>query len=236
MPKPRITVIEDDLDISSLLRFNLEKAGYEVTVYRDGLEGQTAVLRDPPDMLLLDLYLPGIEGTDICRNLRANERCANLPIIIISVRNREADIVLGLGLGADDFLCKPFGISELEARVKSVLRRYDKSARKASGSLVCCGPLVIDMDSFTAKLDGEALVLTPTEFRMLHVLASNPDRVYTRDMLKDFAISDDVIVMDHNIDVHIAALRKKLGRWRGVIETVWGVGYRFKCPKAEEEA
>ncbi|MBN2080821.1 response regulator transcription factor [bacterium] len=228
MPTEHIHIIEDQADIINLVKFNLEAEGFSVTSSRDGAEGLDAVRRAPPDLLILDLGLPSLDGFHICQQLKQDEATRQVPILILTVRGGEPDIVQGLRLGADDYVTKPFRIGELIARVKAVRRRYRETAARAEQRVIEAAGVRIDLDRFEVLVDGEPVVFTPTEFRLLQTLAALPGRVFTRENLIDTAVGDDVCVMDHNIDVHIGNIRKKLGERRELIETVWGVGYRFR--------
>lgn len=228
MPRHRIMVIEDDADLSELLRINLTQSGYEVEVHRDGTQGLQAVLRHPPDLLLLDLLLPGTHGLDALRSLRSSKQTKWLPIIIISIKGSETDIVLGLELGADDYLDKPFGMSELESRIKAILRRCERGVQSGTEEDITVNGLHISPTRFTVSLRGKEIQLTRTEFRLLAALASNEGLLMTRESLKEVAFPEDAYVDDHNIDVHMSSLRKKLGPARKMTETVWGMGYRFR--------
>lgn len=224
----RVLVIEDEPDIADLLVYNLEREGYLVTSIDDGGEGLDAARRDVPDLVLLDLMLPGMDGLEVCRGLRAEPRTAAIPVIMVTAKGEESDVVLGLGIGADDYIAKPFSPRELIARVKAVLRRHRSREADAASERIERDGLVVDAGRHEVTVDGERRDFTATEFRLLHFLAGHPGRVYTRDQIIARVIGDAAIIIDRNIDVHIRAIRKKLGRHRDLIETVRGVGYRFR--------
>ena len=229
----KIVVIEDEPDILEVLSFNLRREGFDVVSAASGGAGLEAIGRESPDLVLLDLLLPGVDGLDVCRRLRAQPATARIPVIMVTAKGEESDIVLGLGVGADDYIQKPFSPRELVARVKAVLRRAVGDDNGAEPPVrVARGPLVIDSARHRVLVDGERVELTPTEFRLLHFMASHASRVFTRDQLIDQAIGEGAVVIDRNIDVHIRSLRKKLGRHRALIETVRGVGYAFQDEEA----
>ncbi|MCC7479576.1 response regulator transcription factor [bacterium] len=230
----RIVVIEDEADIAEIIRLNLAAEGYEVQSFSSGREGLSAVTAAPPDLVLLDLMLPEMDGLDVCRAIKADPGAADVPVLIVSAKGKESDVVLGLGLGADDYIPKPFRVGELVARVKAALRRGSRRSIPAEPRL-SYGQLELRPDAFSATLDGEPLVLTATEFRLLSLLAARPGKVFSRQQLMDKCIGEDVLVSERTIDTHLGAVRRKLGRLRGMICTVWGVGYRFD-PEAAEEA
>lgn len=223
----RIVVIEDEADIVEIIRLNLAAEGYAVESFEDGGSGLAAVLARPPDLVLLDLMLPGMDGLDVCREIKASPQGAELPVLIVSAKGKESDVVLGLGLGADDYIPKPFRVGELVARVKTALRRRRQQQSRPSAQLVY-GTLRIDPAAHRASIDGSDLSLTATEFRLLSCLAGSPGRVFSRQQLMQRCIGEDVLVSDRTIDTHLGALRRKLGGLRGMICTVWGVGYRFE--------
>ncbi len=220
----RILVVEDEPDILELMEYNLTRVGYQVTCAADGEEGVVRARRETPDLILLDLMLPKLDGMTVCRELRATPALRSVPIIMVTARGQEEDVVSGLEAGADDYVIKPFGVKVLLARVKAALRR---APANADGRIVR-GGLVVDPERHLATVDGEELTLTATEFRVLRSLATQPGRVFTRDQLVDRAIGRNALVTDRNIDVHVGALRKKLGERRDLIETIRGVGYRFR--------
>ncbi len=227
--KRSIIVIEDDDDIRDLIVYNLEREDFAVQAYGDGEAGYAAVLSRNPDLVILDLMLPGIDGLEICRSLRADPRTAGIPVIMVTAKGDESDVVLGLGLGADDYIGKPFRPRELVARVKVLLRR----TRAVTGSapeqtVIEAEALRIDTQRHTVTADGQPVGLTATEFRLLLFLAAHRGIVFTRDQIIANVIADGAIVIDRNIDVHVRAIRKKLGPYNGVIETIRGVGYRFR--------
>jgi two-component system, OmpR family, alkaline phosphatase synthesis response regulator PhoP len=229
-----VLVIEDEADILELVIYNLSREGFAASGCRDGLEGLRRAQKDLPGLILLDLMLPGLDGIEICRRLRADAATRHIPVIMVTAKGEESDIVLGLSMGADDYVTKPFSPRELLARVRAVLRRG--AARDEPLSVLriirdAASPvdgLTIDPQRFEVLVDGRSVEFTATEFRLLHSLAAHAGRVFTREMLVSQAIGEDAVVIDRNIDVHVRALRKKLGRFSGLVETVRGVGYRFK--------
>jgi len=228
MRQRRIMVIEDEEHILEIISYNLKREGYAVSQARDGEEGLASIRRERPDLIVLDIMLPGIDGLEICRRLKADPALENLPIIMVTAKAEESDIVVGLGVGADDYLAKPFSPRELIARVKAALRRGRWQADRSTAALIELGDLRIDVLRHEAAIDDKELQLTPSEFRLLHYLASNPGRVYTREELLEFTASSGPYVLERNVDTHIKTLRKKLGPKYHLIETVRGVGYRFK--------
>ncbi|MFW5846445.1 MAG: winged helix-turn-helix domain-containing protein, partial [Planctomycetota bacterium] len=175
---------------------------------------------------LLDIMLPGIDGIEVCRLLKQDETTAHIPVIMLTAKSEESDVVLGLSIGADDYVTKPFSPRELMARIKAQLRRQQTQALKPRQRIEH-GPLIIDTDRHEVQLEGRPLELTATEFRMLHFFACNPGRVFSRDQLLEQVVGDRAIVIDRNVDVHVRSIRKKLGEHRMLIETIRGVGYRF---------
>ena len=225
MKKPKIVVIEDEVDILEVINYNLSKEGFDVCSALDGEEGLALIKKEVPDLVLLDLMLPGLDGIEICRKLKTDYSTRSIPIIMVTAKGEESDIVLGLGMGADDYMVKPFRPRELMARIRSVLRRGD-FIEEGEG-VVSIDELVIDINRHEVKLEGKIIVLTAMEFKLLHVLASNPGRVFTRENLLNHVSSDDTFIIDRNIDVHIRSIRKKLDKHRELIETIHRVGYRF---------
>ncbi|REJ85627.1 MAG: DNA-binding response regulator [Acidobacteria bacterium] len=228
MASEKIVVIEDEPDILEVLQFNLEREGFEVKTASSGTEGLQVVEREEPDLVLLDLLLPGVDGLDVCRRLRSSSRQSNVPIIMVTAKGEESDVVLGLGLGADDYVQKPFSPKELVARVKALLRRSQQPTLDEAPKRIVRGPVVIEPERHRILVDGEKRDFTPTEFRLLHFLASHPGRVFSRDQLVNRAIGDQAVVIDRNIDVHIRSVRKKIEPHRDLIETVRGIGYAFR--------
>ena len=226
MKKPKIVVIEDEVDILEVINYNLSKEGFDVCSALDGEEGLALIKKEVPDLVLLDLMLPGLDGIEICRKLKTDYSTRSIPIIMVTAKGEESDIVLGLGMGADDYMVKPFRPRELMARIRSVLRRGD-FIEEGEG-LVSIDELVIDINRHEVKLEGKKIVLTAMEFKLLHFLASHPGRVFTRENLLNHVSSDDTFIIDRNIDVHIRSIRKKLNKHRELIETIHRVGYRFR--------
>lgn len=227
MARQRIIAIEDEPDILEIIRYNLEKESYDFIGETDGEEGLNLVRRELPDLVLLDVMLPGIDGLEICRRLKYEAATREIPVIMVTAKSEESDIVLGLEVGADDYLSKPFGPRELVARVRAVLRRGKVPLDDDDQNRVVFDRLSIDPSRHEVVSDGKKLDLTATEFRLLYFLASNPGRVFSRQRLVKEAIGEDVYILDRNIDVHVRAIRKKLGEANDYILTVRGVGYRF---------
>ena len=225
--KSRILIIEDEPDIVEVIQYNLEREGHKVLACRNGEQGLSRIRTDNPDLVILDLMLPGMDGAEVCRQVKADPVTRGIPIIMLTAKSEESDVVLGLGLGAEDYISKPFSPRELLARVQVVLRRNTQDTGAPSEERITRGPLVIDMIRFEARTAGELLSLTPTEMRLLHFLASHPGRVFPRGHLLSRVIGEEAIVTERNIDVHVRSLRSKLGEHASVIETVRGVGYRF---------
>jgi DNA-binding response OmpR family regulator len=231
MDKDRILVVEDEIDILEVVRHNLVREGYEVFCSRDGEEGLKIARKEGPDLVVLDLMLPGLDGIEVCRRLKADPVTRSIPVLMVTAKGEETDVVLGLGVGADDYVSKPFRPRELLARVKAVLRRGPLREERGAGDRIVRGGLVVDAARHEVLVDGKALPFTATQFRLLHFLASHPGRVFTRDQLLSRVIGEHAIVIDRNIDVHVRAIREKLRSHRDLLETVRGVGYRF----SEEE-
>ena len=226
MKKPKIVVIEDEVDILEVINYNLSKEGFDVCSALDGEEGLALIKKEVPDLVLLDLMLPGLDGIEICRKLKTDYSTRSIHIIMVTAKGEESDIVLGLGMGADDYMVKPFRPRELMARIRSVLRRGE-FIEEGEG-VVSIDELVIDINRHEVKLEGKIIVLTAMEFKLLHFLASHPGQVFTRENLLNHISSDDTFIIDRNIDVHIRSIRKKLNKHRELIETIHRVGYRFR--------
>lgn len=229
----KIMIVDDEASIRELVRFNLEKAGYTVDVSDDGLNALRKITEETPDLLILDLMLPGIDGLEVCQHLRQREKTRMLPIIMLTAKVEEIDRVLGLELGADDYMTKPFSPRELVARVKSLLRRSQGNTTKTDKAEepIIRGELTIIPDRYEAALGGTVLELTPKEFQLLMQLALNPGKVYTREFLLENIWGYEFAGDTRTVDVHIRHLRQKLERENSqpeFIETIRGIGYRFK--------
>ena len=221
-----ILVIDDEPELVKLLDYNLSKAGYLVLSARDGESGLAAARKHAPDAIILDVMMPGLDGWEVCKRLRQDPATSALPVLMLTAKADEGDRVLGLELGADDYVGKPFGVRELLARVKALLRRSEVAS--SSPEVLKTGKIVIDSSRRTVLASGKAVALTATEFNLLKALAEREGRVISREDLLSLARGDEVAVMDRTVDVHVAALRKKLGKQGEMIETVRGVGYRLK--------
>jgi phosphate regulon transcriptional regulator PhoB len=226
MAKARVLVIDDEKDLIELVSYNLEKEGFRVLSARDGESGMAAALSELPDIIIIDLMLPGVDGLEVCRFLRTDHRTARIPLIMLTAKSAESDRIVGLELGADDYVTKPFSPRELTARIKAVLRRT--AIPQEPSDVIRRGKLTIDLGRREVNCGGRTIVLTATEFRLLQYLAGHPGRVFSRSQLIDGALGQDVSVVDRTIDVHITGLRRKLGDCGDWIETVRGFGYRFK--------
>jgi len=227
MAKKRILVVEDEAPIQELLQFNLERKGYRVEVAGSGEEALDAVGAFLPDLILLDIMLPGTDGLEVCKRIKADPKTRRVPVIMLTALGEEADIVAGLELGAADYVTKPFSPRVLLARVKAVLRRTGPGPAPAMETLQIHN-LAIDTRRYKVAVDGQEIPLTSTEFKVLHLLARQPGRVFTRYQIVDGVHGDDYPVTDRSVDVQIVGLRKKLGDAGAFIETVRGIGYRFR--------
>jgi two-component system phosphate regulon response regulator PhoB len=225
MARPRILIIEDERGLTEVLKYNLEREGYETVVAHDGQEGLRKAQMQLPDLVILDLMLPTLDGLEVCRELRAGERTRNVPILMLTAKAEETDQVVGFSMGADDYVTKPFLVKVLMQRIKALLRRTE--AATEPGDVIEHLGVRIDRVRHLATVDGGKLDLTPTEFRLLECLLRQPGRAFTRPQLMDMAIGEQ-IVLERTIDVHIKTLRRKLGGESEYIETVRGVGYRFR--------
>ncbi len=228
MIRQRILIVEDEPDILEIINYNLLREGYETKTCRDGEEALNTIRRKAPDLVVLDIMLPGLDGIEVCRRLKFDPATRSIPVIMVTVKGDESDVVLGLGVGADDYVIKPFSPKELVARVKAVLRRGAIREDRDAVDRIARGGVVIDALSHKVTIDGGELPFTLTEFRLLHLLASHPGRVFTRGDIISRVIGDDAVILDRNIDAHVKMIRKKLGPYRDMVETVRGVGYRFK--------
>ena len=223
----KVLVIEDEEDICELIRYNLTKEGYEVTCATSGEEGVQVVRTLVPDVIILDLMLPGIDGLEVCKQIKGDAAVKNTPIVIVSARGEEGDVVTGLELGADDYVAKPFSPKVLSARVKSVLRR-GKVAPVGSDAVVELEGITVNPERREVSVEGQLIELTNTEFKLLHFLMRRPGVVFTRDQIVEGVHGDDYPVTDRSVDVQVVGLRKKLGSAEAAIETVRGVGDRLK--------
>ena len=228
MGREKVVVIEDEPDILEVIVYNLQREGYTTFSAQDGDLGLRLVKQEAPDVVLLDLMLPGADGVEVCRTLKNDPMTSATPVIMVTAKGEESDVVLGLGVGADDYVTKPFSPRELVARVKAVLRRGPLKEEREVERLVREG-VSIDASRHEVRVDEEPVSFTATEFRLLHFLASHPGRVFSRDQLLSRVIGEHAFVIDRNIDVHVRTIRKKLGDRRTLIETVRGVGYRFRA-------
>ncbi|MEM8961366.1 MAG: response regulator [Acidobacteriota bacterium] len=228
MSRQKIVVIEDEADIREVIEHNLEREGFSVVGVGNGEEGVRTVVKHAPDLVLLDLLLPGLDGIEVCRKLKMDPVTRQIPVIMVTAKGEESDIVLGLGVGADDYILKPFSPKELIARVRAVLRRGAVKEDEGRAERINHDSVVIDPLRHQVTVEGEVRSFTATEFRLLHLLAQHPGRVFTRDQLVNRVIGGGAAVIDRNIDVHIRAIRKKLAEARFLIETIRGVGYRFR--------
>ena len=229
--KKRILLIEDEEDIASLIKMQADISGYKLHIEVDGVNGFRTIEREKPDLVILDIMLPGQSGFDVCRKMKSSSELKSIPVIIISAKSEELDILLGLELGADDYVIKPFSTKVLFSRIKAVLRR-SKEAEK-SVKVLKFGSFVLEVDRYLLRNNDTVIPLTLSEFSILRRLLMNSGKVFTRNQLLD-DINNDAFIVDRNIDVHIASLRKKLGpncRW---IETVRGIGYRFRDRDPQE--
>ena len=226
MSATRLVVVEDDPDLREVLKESLSREGYEVFAAEDGVLGLELVHEVQPDLVCLDVMMPGKDGIEVCRELRADSRFRKLPILMLTAKGDESDVVLGLGIGADDYLVKPARPKELVARVRALLRRGKAEAEEVGASVIQAGSMEIDEERFEVRVDGALVNMTPTEFQILQTLAHKPGRVFRRSELlrgkSGVSYSDE-----RTVDAHVRSIRQKLGKDGELVETVRGMGYRL---------
>ncbi len=226
MTRKKILVVDDEKDILKLIEYNLEKEGYEIFKAIAGEEAIELAKRESPNLIILDLMLPELDGLEVCKILKRDDKTNSIPIIMLTAKGEESDIIVGLTLGADDYITKPFSLKVLIARVKTILRRpEEKSLLK---EVIQTKDLTIDIPKYKVTLKGKTVELTKIEFNLLKCLSSNPGQVFTRDQLLDRAWPEETFIVDRAIDVHIRRLRKKLKTAAKFIVTIRGIGYKFK--------
>ena len=228
MAKETILIMEDDPDIVELVQYNLEREGFRVLAAKDGESGLKDAGTRHPSLVILDLMLPGIEGLEVCRQLKQILGTRDIPLMMLTAKGEESDIIVGLEVGADDYLVKPFSPRELIARIRAILRRGPARTEEQLPQRITLGPLSIDSERHEVLVRGKPVALTLAEFRLLRALAANPGRVFTRDQLLEKLTGGDAIVTDRTVDVHVSAVRKKLKTDGDLVVTVRGVGYKCK--------
>jgi len=219
-----ILVVEDDIDILELLRFNLEREQFRVSTATTGELGIDKAISEPPSLIVLDLALPGIQGLEVCRILKQRTETRHIPVLMLTAKGEESDVVVGLEFGADDYVVKPFKVRELVARIRAVLRR---GAQVAESPVLSAGGVEIDTRSHDASYEGNPLALTPAEFRLLRALVANRGKVMSRDELVTAVTEGSAFITERNIDVHVRGIRRKLGNGQVLLTTIRGVGYKF---------
>lgn len=223
-----ILAVEDEEDIRALLEFNLSRHGFDVASAESGEDALELIKKNRPDLVLLDLMLPGMDGFEICRQIKEQESTKNIPVIMLTARGEEADVVTGLELGADDYMTKPFSPRVLMARIKAVLRRTPRNKKSAAHDVIQINDLTIHPGRHEVAVQDKKIDLTYSEFKVLHFLAQRPGWVFTRYQIVDAVHGEDYPVTERSVDVQVVGLRKKLGHAGKQIETVRGIGYRFK--------
>jgi two-component system phosphate regulon response regulator PhoB len=226
MEDKRIVIVEDEQDMADLVAMRLKRENFQVDIALNGRQGLEKIRSGPTDLVILDLMLPKMSGTEIAQQLRNDPKTSKIPILMLTAKSEESDIVLGLHIGADDYVTKPFSMSVLMARVSALLRRSSHDEGPESNYLQA-GPIRIDRDRHEVQVSGKPVQLTLTEFRLLAAIVSAKGRVLSRNQLIDQALGVNAVVTDRTIDVHMAALRRKLGKARSLIRTVRGIGYRL---------
>ncbi len=229
MPKSQILVVEDDRSLAGVLEYNLSNNGYVVHCAFDGQDGLNQARLKQPDLILLDVMIPVMDGLEVCRRLRSDPLTNTTPIVMLTAKSEETDQLIGFSLGADDYVTKPFSVKILLERIKSLLRRKDLTQTREAGSeIISRGGITIDRMKHSVSVDNRTLDLTPSEFRLLDTLIRQPGRAFDRSELIDAALGADTMVLERTIDVHIRSLRKKLKNASSLIQTVRGIGYRFR--------
>lgn len=225
--KKTLLLVEDDDDLLEVLRLTFEAEGFRCLTAVNGEDALTLCRRHGPDLVILDLMLPGIDGIEVCTEIKRDRALARTPVLMLTAKSEESDVVLGLGVGADDYVTKPARPRELVARARNILRRTSAKDPVVTEQMVSVAGVVIDPARFEVRTDGKVVRLTPTEFKLLQTLAGSPGRVFRRGDLLDSVVGPGAVVTERNIDTHIKSLRKKLDARGDLIETVRGVGYRF---------
>ena len=224
----KVLIVEDDPDIVDILSYNLKQADLKVTSVPDGSSALAEVKRRLPDLILLDLMLPKVDGLEVCRLLKGEPETKNVPIIMITAKGEEVERIVGLELGADDYIIKPFSPREVVLRVRSVLKRSVANSQKEITAKIEANGVIIDIDRRQVNYKGKPIDLTATEFDLLLILAKTPGRVFTRNLLMDLVWGQDYYGVDRTVDTHMSRLRQKLGGGGKNLQTVHGIGYRFK--------
>ena len=230
MAKGQILIVEDDRSLAEVLDYNLRQDGYETHVANDGQEGLRQARVQAPDLMVLDLMLPMIDGLEVCRRLRADPATRNILVLMLTAKTEETDEVVGFSVGTDDYVAKPFSVKVLLERIRALLRRRDGASN--DDSVVVSQGVMVDRDRHRVTIEETPLDLTPSEFGLLGALVRQPGRVFSRSELIDAALGGDSLVLERTIDVHIRSLRKKMGPHAVLVETVRGIGYRFRDPAA----
>lgn len=226
MTRHKILVVEDDRSLADVVRYNLQQAGYDVLWAFDGQDGLTQAQLHSPDLIVLDLMLPGMDGLEVCRRLRSTAQNKDVLILMLTAKGEESDHLVGFSVGCDDYVVKPYSVKILLERIKALIRRRERQS--ISIETLSGGGIVIDRRKHSVTLEGKPLDLTPSEFRLLETLMRQSGRAFDRSELIDSALGADTLVLERTIDVHIRSLRKKLGGSADMIQTVRGIGYRFR--------
>ena len=227
----KILIVEDERDIVELLRYNLRQENFKVDTVRNGADALQRAVDNPPDLILLDLMLPEVDGLIVCRLLKNDPRTKNIPIVMLTAKDEESDRVAGLELGADDYITKPFSPREVVLRINAVLRRLNASNQPEEENQIETHGVVIDLDRHQVLTEDGAIDLTATEFKLITLFARSPGRVFPRNILMDAIWGQEYYGIDRTVDTHVSRLRRKLGNLGTQIETVYGVGYRLKEKK-----
>jgi two-component system phosphate regulon response regulator PhoB len=227
MDKQHVLVVDDETDILELISYNLRREGFEVSTVETGEAAIQFVSDFTPALIVLDLMLPGVDGLSVCRNLKSSERTSGIPVLMLTAKSEDSDIVTGLELGADDYLTKPFSPRVLVARIRAILRRRVETGQQPAGTTITVGAIEIDRARRHVRCEGRDLQLSATEFDILWFLSLNPGWVYTRTQIIDAVRGADYAVTERSVDVQVLGLRRKLGEYGSCIETVRGVGYRL---------
>jgi two-component system, OmpR family, alkaline phosphatase synthesis response regulator PhoP len=227
MNRKHILIVEDEPSILELIEYNLLKAEFKVSTAIDGEQGLELINQTIPDLVLLDLMLPKIDGIEVCRLLKISQTTSSIPVIMVTAKGEEEDVIAGLESGADDYIIKPFSSKEMIARINAVLRRKSVTRETNKTKEIVYEDLTINISRHEVRINDRQVVFTATELRLLHFLASNPGQVFTRNQLMNQVLSESTFIFDRNIDVHIRSIRKKMGSYRDLILTIRGVGYRF---------